>query len=126
MMKITNGVDVITVTEGAYKGIFKAQGFFPVENTQEKAPVSVEATEITAVASEVDPGEVTTEGETQQSEDKNLVSESEPEDESEDLSEIPLSEMTNRQLTAYAHQLGVDIKGLKSKKEVIARIRAVL
>ena len=122
MMKITNGVDVITVTEGAYKGIFKAQGFFPVENTQEKAPVSVEATEITSVVSEVHPGEVTTEEVKQQSEDKNLVSE----DESEDLSEIPLSEMDNRQLTAYANQLGVNIKGLKSKKAVIDRIRAVL
>lgn len=129
MVTITNGVQTFKVTEGAFKNIFKAQGYFKADE-QEKTGASVEATEITTVTPEVHPEEFTTEEATQQSEDKILVSEDEPETEPEteleDLSEIPLSEMTNKQLTAYAAQLGVDIKGVKSKRVVIDRIRAAL
>lgn len=125
MVTITNGVQTFTVTDGAFKNIFKAQGYFPVTEL-EKADVSVETTEIAPEDTSVQPEE-TTEAEAEaSSEDKNLVSEDEPEELSEDLSEIPLSEMTNKQLTAYAAQLGVDIKGVKSKRVVIDRIRAAL
>lgn len=47
-------------------------------------------------------------------------------DTDEDLSEIPLGEMNSEQLRAYAKQLGVDLKGLNSKRAVRDKIRAAL
>lgn len=35
MIKITNGVDVFDVTEGAYEGTFKQQGYTPVAERQD-------------------------------------------------------------------------------------------
>ncbi len=37
MIKITNGVDVFEVTEGAYEGTFKQQGYTPVVGRQDVA-----------------------------------------------------------------------------------------
>lgn len=47
-------------------------------------------------------------------------------DEEVDLSEIPLSEMDFYQLRDYADQLGLDHKGLRSKKELRALIKSNL
>lgn len=49
-----------------------------------------------------------------------------PVSEGVDLSEIPLSQMTDKQLRAYADQLGVDLTGVTSRKAVRAKIRAAL
>lgn len=37
MVKITNGVDVIEVSKGAYESIYKSQGFTEVDSKEEKS-----------------------------------------------------------------------------------------
>lgn len=125
MITITNGLQTFKVTEGAFKNIFKAQGYFKADE-QEKAGTSIETSTPTTEPTITNAEEITLPSLENPPEDENQGSVDEPEEMSEDLSEIPLSEMTNKQLTAYAAQLGVDIKGVKSKKVVIDRIRAAL
>ena len=125
MVTITNGVQTFTVTEGAFKSIFQSQGYI-VTGEQQKSEMSIEASTPTTEPTIANAEEITQPDLENPPEDENQGSVDEPEGMSEDLSEIPLSEMTNRQLTAYAAQLGVDIKGVKSKRVVIDRIRAVL
>ena len=130
-MIITNGVSVISVTKGAYEGIFKHQGYYPVEPKIQ--PIVAEAPKIAPVVSEVQPVSLPYEAPEDTSETNSVqeegISEVEAEVEEKNdtvLSEIPLSEMTQDQLRAYAKELGVDIKGLKNRKAVIDRIRASL
>lgn len=125
MVTITNGVQTFTVTEGAFKSIFKAQGY-TVAGKQQKAETFVETSTPTTEPTIANTEEIILPSLENPPEDENQGSVDEPERLSEDLSEIPLSEMTNKQLTAYAAQLGVDIKGVKSKRVVIDRIRAAL
>lgn len=117
MITITNGRDTLTVTQGAYKDIFKAQGFIPVSAEAPKMPPS-EPDESPRSLPEVTEEDITESKFEQVNDDS--------ESDEENLSEIPLSEMTPDQLKAYATQLGVDIRGIKSKKAVIDRIRSVL
>lgn len=52
MITITNGVDVVAVTNGAYEGVYKRQGFYPVkESAKAKAePEQAEAEELVDLA----------------------------------------------------------------------------
>lgn len=124
MIKITNGLTTLEVTPGAYKDIFSAQGYTPVEGT------SVKQTEMPAETPQPTGGNFT-EGEPENVPES--ISEQEtddiiPENNSEeiDLSEIPLAEMSDAQLRAYAEQLGVDITGLTSRKAVRNKIKSAL
>lgn len=118
MFCITNGVQTLTVTSGAYTSIYAPQGWKPVStSTQAEMPEEDEAFLPDKVP---DP-------ESENASEAILAQESDDEgDEEENLSEIPLTEMGSAQLRKYAKQLGVDIKGLTSKKAVRDRIRAVL
>lgn len=124
MIKITNGLNTLEVTPGAFKDIFSAQGYTPVQEMSVKATgVPVEQPQ----PSEVKLPEVTPENAAAS------ISEQEtdhptPEEISgeENLSEIPISEMTNKQLKEYAEQLGVDLEGITSRKAVMNKIRLAL
>lgn len=124
MIKITNGLTTLEVTPGAYKDIFSHQGYTPVQS------VSTNQTEMPAVVSQPDgdklPGEdseTVTESISDQETDGDTPEEI---SEEENLSEIPLGEMTDKQLREYADQLGVDLTGVTSRKAVRAKIRAAL
>lgn len=119
MIIITNGERIFSVTQGAYDSIYEPLGWKKVNEPLDQQKSDFKTSENSEV-------KLNTEEVIDTPED-NFVQESDDEEiNSENLSEIPLTDMTSSQLRAYAKELGVDIKGVKSKKVVIERIRAVL
>lgn len=119
MITITNGQITISVPNSAYRTIYKASGFHPIED--EKSIVTPADTFPTF--EDKTPEEDILVEETEDSEE---LSENDDEAEAEeevDLSEIPLSEMDFYQLCSYADQLGLDRRGLRSKRELRALIK---
>lgn len=107
MIKITNGSITLTVPNSAYRGFYAASGFHPLADQERIVPVTDESLN---------------EEESEFSE----IAEPEVQDEEIDLSEIPISEMDFYQLCDYADQLGIDRRGIRSKKELRAVIRSNL
>ena len=96
LVKITDGVKNIEVTEGAYKGIYKNLGFHPI--SEEKKVDKKEEDDT--------PPELT--------EDEIFVNE---------LMEKPISEWTNAEVKRFAELKDVDISGTKNAgqaKEIIS------
>lgn len=125
MITITNGRVTLSVTPGAYREVYAPQGFTEVTTRATETP-QIEPQAQGNNLPEVTP-EDTTEDNSDASEDK--FETNTPEhvaDTDEDLSEIPLGEMNSEQLKAYAKQLGVDLRGLNSKRAVRDKIRAAL
>lgn len=117
MITITNGQITLTVPNSAYRTLYQSSGFHPIEAEES---VSAPADTFTA-PDENAPEEENLVEETEDFEE--LSDEAEPEAEEIDLSEIPLGEMDFYQLESYADQLGLDHKGIRSKKELRALIR---
>lgn len=121
MLKITNGIVTLSVTSGAYKDVYALQGFQIVTSRATETP-QIEPETQGGNLPEVTPEDV--------SEDKSDAPEdtlaSETPEAVTDLSEIPLGEMNSEQLRAYAKELGVDLKGMTSKKAVREKIKAAL
>ncbi len=114
MVTITNGQLILTVPQSAFKQMYQASGFhlYDGENGAKDSgvayPMEAEKTPSRAVLDEENP-------ETREPEEEDT--EDVVEDEI-DLSEIPLSEMDFYQLCDYADQLGIDRRGVRSKKEL--------
>ena len=115
MITITNGQITLTVPNSAYRAMYKTAGFHPICDEER---VVTPADTFPAPEKETPSTDISTD-ETDESED----SYDEPYDDEVDLSEIPLSEMDFYQLCDYADQLGLDRKGLRSKKELRVLIR---
>lgn len=108
MVKCTNGISVIEVTEGAYNDIFKAQGYVPVDEKKakkEKTPEKVEEPE------EVDEESVVKEPEV---------------DPFDELEAKPISSWSKTEVKEYAEAKGIDLSGTKNVNEAKDRIKAVL
>jgi len=116
MITITNGQVTLTVPNSAYKAMYKTAGFHPICD-EEHGEVSADT--FPALEAET-PSRPIPASETDESE----ASYEEDAEGEVDLSEIPLSEMDFYQLCDYADQLGLDRKGLRSKKELRALIRS--
>ncbi len=117
MITITNGQITLTVPNSAYRTLYQSSGFHPIEAEES---VSAPADTFTA-PNENAPEEENSVEETEYLEEPNDEAESETEE--IDLSEIPLGEMDFYQLESYADQLGLDHRGIRSKKELRALIR---
>ena len=120
MVKCTNGIAVIEVTEGAYNTIFKDQGYRPIvdEVKTPVAPVVVPAEE------EVEtPVEDNTEVESEEQADAYVPEEK---DEIDSLLEKPIGQWSNEEVKAFAEAKGIDITGTKNAKEAKGRIRKFL
>lgn len=120
MLKITDGRVTLFVTPGAYRDVYAPQGFSEVTSEATETP-QIEPETHGGNLSRVTPEDIT--------EDNSEPSEDIPEPETPedlDLSEIPLGEMNSEQLRAYAKQLGVDLRGLNSKRAVRDKIKAAL
>ena len=123
MVKISDGKTELTVTKGAFHNFYERLGFAILDGAGEVFSPGEETTH---------PEHENTESEEIPQEDEDDTDpvdgtyEEEPEDEEIDLSEIPLSEQDFYQLQDYADQLGLDHRGLRSKKELRALIRAHL
>lgn len=103
MVKCTNGMAVIEVTEGAYNTIFKDQGYRPITD-EVKAPV----------APVVVPA------------DEKVETPVEDNSEVESLLEKPIGQWSNDEVKAFAEAKGIDITGTKNAKEAKGRIRKFL
>lgn len=111
MIKITNGANVLLVTNGSYKEQYKPLGWVPVD---EKAKV-VELPNAAEKRAERKEAEV-------KKETANSVPVVLEEKKALYVPEKPLSEMSNAELKAKAKQLGVNISGLETRKQVRAAI----
>ena len=119
MIKITNGQVTLTVPASALHQIYAASGFHPLECEE-----SGEASGDTFNTFEAKtPSSEDFAVETEESAESDEYDEEAYDEEEVDLSEIPLSEMDFYQLCDYADQLGLDRKGLRSKKELRALIK---
>ena len=120
MVKCTNGMSVIEVTEGAYETIFKDQGYRPIADDVKKpvAPVVVPKQE------EVEtPVEDNSEVESEEQADAYVPEEK---DEIDSLLEKPIGQWSNDEVKAFAEAKGIDITGTKNAKEAKGRIRKFL
>lgn len=124
MIKITNGINVLMVTNGSYREQYKPFGWVPVgEKDVVELPDAAEkrseqqAAEAKRKAEEEVKAKIAA--------DVAGIKESESEEsESEEqfVPEKPLAEMSNAELREKAKQLGVDISGLETRKQVRAAI----
>lgn len=115
MVKITNGIKTLTVTRGAFNGIYKSQGY--VEVNQEV----LGATSPSAVADRLDENtdndaEVD-EVETMSADDAKFVAEAK---------EKPLSQWSKNDVKRYANIMGIDISGTRNVGEAKNIIKAHL
>lgn len=108
MVKCTNGLTVIEVTEGAYNSIFKDQGFRPIETTKKKETAKVETASEEVV------------------EDNTITYEAVEDDEFTSLLEKPIGQWSNEEVKTFAEAKGINISGTKNAKEAKARIRKFL
>lgn len=115
MITITNGQITLTVPNSAYKAMYQTSGFHPICDEEH---VVTPADTFPAPERKTPSTEISAD-ETDESEDSDEMYDGDE----VDLSEIPLSEMDFYQLCDYADQLGLDRKGLRSKKELRVLIR---
>lgn len=113
MVKITNGVDVIEVTRGAFENIYKSQGFVEADAPKEKERKVKENPEGEQKSDEEEQEEGSKESdeleeETEESEEQKFVKE---------LEEKPLTSWNKREIKRYCSIVGIDISGTKSADE---------
>lgn len=104
MIIITNGSITLTVPTASYQPFYAPTGFRPLAHQKQREETG------SVSADTFNGGDVPAE-----------VAEDDP-----DLSEIPLGEMDFYQLSDYADQLGVDHKGVRSKRELRNLIKSSL
>ena len=120
MVKCTNGIAVIEVTEGAYNTIFKDQGYRPIVD-EVKTPVTPV---VVPVEEKVEtPVEDNSEVESEEQADAYVPEEK---DEIDSLLEKPIGQWSNDEVKAFAEAKGIDITGTKNAKEAKGRIRKFL
>lgn len=127
MITITNGRDTLKVTPGAFRDIFKAQGFKEISETPtytNRNTPKIDANSGVVVLGE--DSESSTEAISDMKYDESEPEVKTPLSRKDELAEIPLNEMSPNELREYAKLLGVDIRGLKSKSAVKDKIRSVL
>lgn len=122
MLVITNGVDTLTVTKGAFNALYKYQGFIVAEEGAEAPSPSGETD--TVASTQADDTVQAEEPDEEYSDEEGDTTDGT--DEEPDLSEIPLIEMNKEQLIRYADQVGVEYTGAETKKELRAAIRKAL
>ncbi len=114
MIMITNGADVLTVTNGAYQAQYKPFGWYPVADKgvistpKSKAARARKAEEIAAEKAEKEEIAQIENGVSAVNEMLNAAEEIEP--------EKPLSEMSDNELKEKAKQYNIDYKQFQSRK----------
>lgn len=101
MVKITNGIVTFDVTSGAFRSIFKRQGFRKVEDDGQMT--------MGEVAENATGNEV--------SKDETFVN---------DLMERPITQWNREEVKRFASIKGIDISGTKSISEAKERIKNVI
>ena len=113
----------LTVPNGAYREIFKPQGWV-LESEAKIEPKNDFELEKDKNLSQEENELNEYENEPENDEEQDEADENEfDEDDEDELSEIPLSEMNAAQLTARAKQLGINTKGLNGVKALREAIK---
>lgn len=124
MIKITNGINVLMVTNGSYREQYKPFGWVPVgEKDVVELPDAAEKRSEQQAAEAKRKAEE--EAKAKIAADVAGIKESEseePESEEQFVPEKPLAEMSNAELREKAKRLNVDISGLETRKQVRAAI----
>lgn len=102
MITITNGINTLQVTEGAFKALFEPEGW-----RKGKADKKVDEKEKTAESNDLPPLKP-----------EDLVDEEEDDDEEDEEVETPISEMTVNELKAYAEEHDIDISEAHNKTQL--------
>ena len=116
MIKISKGGQVLEVTSGAYKAIYKATGWSPVGETPVAAPQEPAEGVSEAGDSNPTPEDSTTSEELQEDQEDQGVS--------EESGDETLNKMSNDELRQYASLLGIQTKDLKGRKKLMEAIKA--
>lgn len=119
MIKISKGGRVLEVTSGAYKAIYKATGWSPVEETPAAAPQ-----EPAEGVSEAGGSNPTPEDSTASEEPQEPQEDQEDQEASEESGDETLNKMSNNELRQYASLLGIQTKDLKGRKKLMEAIKA--
>lgn len=122
MIKITKDGRVLEVTSGAYKAIYKATGWSPVEETPVSAPQ-----EPAVDVSEEGGSNSTPEGHGASAEPQKPqedLKDPEPQEASGESEDETLNKMSNDELRQYASLLGIQTKDLKGRKKLMEAIKA--
>lgn len=109
MIKISKGHLVLEVTSGAYKAIYKAAGWSPVEET----PVAAPQEPAVGVSGE-GGSNFTPEGQEASTEPQGVNT----------GEEDTLNKMSDDELKQYASLLGIQTKDLKGRKKLMEAIKA--
>ena len=99
MMKITNGVDIVEVTNGAYKDMFKSQGYYPYEEETNSTQDNLELQE------DIDESE------------DNVTKDKEEDETDSEIEEKPIGQWSKDEVKKYAKDNDIDISNTKSSKE---------
>lgn len=122
MVKITNGIKTLTVTRGAFNGIYKSQGYVEVNpevlGATSPSAVADSLDENTNADAEVADAEVVgTNMETMSADDAKFIVEAK---------EKPLSQWGKSDVKRYANIMGIDISGTRNVGEAKNIIKAHL
>lgn len=110
--------DKLTVPNGAYREIFKPQGWVLESEAKNEPKNDFELEKDKNLSQEENE---LNEYENEPEDDEEQGEENESDE--DELSEIPLSEMSAPQLTAYAKQLGINTKGINGVKALREAIK---
>lgn len=116
MIKISKGGLVLEVTSGAYKAIYRAAGWSPMEETPIAAPQEPAVGVSEAGGSNPTPEDSTASEEPQEDQEDQEVS--------EESGDETLNKMSNNELRQYASLLGIQTKDLKGRKKLMEAIKA--
>lgn len=123
MVKITNGIKTLTVTRGAFNGIYKSQGYVEIDPNPEV--LGATSPSATAVADNDDENidgdvEVADAGmatATMSADDAKFVAEA---------NERPLSQWSKNDVKRYANIMDIDISGTRNVGEAKSIIKAYI
>lgn len=118
-VKITNGVDVLTVSKSAFENFYENLNWHKIDGSADVSSLGNNS------LSEDIKNENTENlsGNTTPITPPNFPPVEEQEPDERTLEEIPLSEMSVNQLRSLALEKGIDISGVKTKSELRHRIR---
>lgn len=118
-IKITNGVDVLTVSKSAFENFYENLNWHKIDGSADVSSLGNNS------LSEDIKNENTENlsGNTTPITPPNFPPVEEQEPDERTLEEIPLSEMSVNQLRSLALEKGIDISGVKTKSELRHRIR---
>ena len=111
MVKITDGKKVITVTNGAYKTIYKKIGWVVADNDQIDSDEFEDGMKNSNIENEYESSD----------NDQNRS-----DNDTRNLNEKPLNEMSTDELFEYGLQIGADVNEDMTRKEIRLTIKAKL